>query len=147
MCCHLLYHLREYVTKDTLKMIYYRYAYSRIQYGITIWGTATQKHLHELEVCLNNLFELWRGAKKFLTLLLKLNDIYKLELAKFMHQLFNHKLPQPFESLFTQIERIHSHGIKQQYKQKYFFQGLTKQQVKKDTLIDGWNFGMSLAKN
>ena len=31
--------------------------------------------------------------------LLKPNDVYKLELAKSMHQLYNQKLPQPFGSL------------------------------------------------
>ena len=40
--------------------------------------------------------------------MLKLNDFYEIELAKSLHQLYNQKLPQPFGSLFTQIERIHN---------------------------------------
>jgi len=82
-----------------------------------------QKHLHEIKVCLNNIIQTMAWSKKFShttipdfiknNKILKLN-IYKLELAKFMHQLFNHKLSQPYESLFTQIERIHSHGTRPQ---------------------------------
>ena len=34
-CCSLLYQLREYVTTETLHMLYYNFAYSRIRYGIT----------------------------------------------------------------------------------------------------------------
>ena len=32
-CYSLLYQLREYVTTETIHMLYYRFAYSRIQYG------------------------------------------------------------------------------------------------------------------
>ena len=49
-CCSLLYQLREYVTTETLHMLYYSFAYSRIQYGITMWGTASQNQVHEIEV-------------------------------------------------------------------------------------------------
>ena len=35
------------------------------------------------------------------TIFLKLNDIYKFELAKFMHELFNDKLSQIFQSRFV----------------------------------------------
>ena len=53
-CCSLLYQLREYVTTKTLYMLYYSFAYSRIQYGITIWGTASQNQIHEVEVDYTN---------------------------------------------------------------------------------------------
>ena len=35
-----LYRLRSYVTEDTLLMLYFSFVYSRIQYGITLWGTS-----------------------------------------------------------------------------------------------------------
>ena len=38
-----------------------------------------------------------------------LNDIYRLELAKFMHKICNNKLPLSFQKLFTKIELVHSH--------------------------------------
>ena len=37
---------------------------------------------------------------------LKLNDIYHLELAKFMHKICNNKLPLLFQQRFNKIELI-----------------------------------------
>ena len=37
----------------------------------------------------------------------KLHDVYKLELAKFMHKLFKNKLPNSCNYDFSTIERIH----------------------------------------
>ena len=56
------------------------------------WGTATQNQLHEINVRMNNMERTLTWNKKFshVTYLckefnsLKLNDIYNLELAKFM---------------------------------------------------------------
>ena len=38
----------------------------------------------------------------------KLNDIYKLEFAKFMHKLYNNNLPIVFQNRFAKIENIHT---------------------------------------
>jgi len=38
-----------------MNMIYYAFTYSRVQYGITIWGTAAKTKLREIEVRLNNI--------------------------------------------------------------------------------------------
>ena len=74
------------------------------QYGISIWGTATKAKLHELEIRLNNIniicTKTWNKRFSFVPHLyekldfLKLNDMYKFKLAKFMHKLFSDKLPQ-----------------------------------------------------
>ena len=40
--------------------------------------------------------------------LLKLQNIYKLELAKFMYQLSFNKLPKIIESAFPKIKNIHN---------------------------------------
>ena len=41
--------------------------------------------------------------------LLKLRDVYNLELAKFMHEIYNNKTPSLFKDKFTKLEKIHSH--------------------------------------
>ena len=48
--CSLFCHLRDYVTAETLHMLYYSFAYSRIQYGITTWSSTSQNQIHEVEV-------------------------------------------------------------------------------------------------
>ena len=44
----IFYRLREYVTRETLCMLYCSLVYSRVQYGISIWGTATKSRLYEI---------------------------------------------------------------------------------------------------
>ena len=35
--------------------------------------------------------------------------MYKLELTKFMHKLFNNKLPEMFQNSFTKIGNVHNY--------------------------------------
>ena len=100
--CTMFFYLRDFVTDDTLSMLYYSLVNSHLIYGITAWGTAHQHKLHEIEVKLNNIVRTITKNKKFshVTFLykklnfLKLKDVYKLELANFMHKLFHNKLPK-----------------------------------------------------
>ena len=73
-------------------MLYYSLVYSRVQYGTSIWETATKSRLHEINVRLNNIVRTISCKSKFMHVtelykelqLLKLNEIYQLELAEFM---------------------------------------------------------------
>ena len=40
---------------------------------------------------------------------LKIKDVYKLELTKFMHKLFNNKLPEMFQNSFTKIVNVQNY--------------------------------------
>ena len=57
---------------------------------------------------------------------LKLNEIYELELAKFMYQLHHHQLPDIYFDQFTKIEKIHSHDTRQCKKALYFLPRVAK---------------------
>ena len=52
--------------------------------------------------------------------LLKLEDIYKLELSKFMHQLNCNMTPKVFEKNFVELESVHSYSTRQKTKNNYF---------------------------
>ena len=58
--------------------------------------------------------------------LLKLNDIDKLELAKFIHKLYNNNLPLVFQNGFTKIEKIHTYVTKRTNKSNYFLSRVNK---------------------
>ena len=45
----IFYRLREYVTKQTLCMLYYSLVNSRVQYAIAVWGTACKSRLQEIK--------------------------------------------------------------------------------------------------
>ena len=109
-------------------MLYYSFAFSRIQYGITIWGTASQNQVHEIEVRLNNIIRTITCSKKFAHVtelykklnFLKVKDVYKLELAKFMHKLFNNKLPELFQNSFTKIGNVHNYETRNNITANYY---------------------------
>ena len=95
-------------------MLYYSFVYSCVNYGITACGTADQSKKHEIEVKMNSIVRAITWNKEFTHVsylyqnlnLLKLNDIYKLELAKFMHKLYNNNLPIAFQNRFAKIEKL-----------------------------------------
>ena len=51
------YHLRQYVDKDTLVMVYNALVYSRIHYSIISWGTACKTVLKPLTVQQNKIIK------------------------------------------------------------------------------------------
>ena len=56
----------------------------------------------------------------------KLNEIYQLELAKFMHQLNYNRLPDVYYDQFTKIEEMQSHDTRQVKKAHYFLPRVAK---------------------
>ena len=97
-------------------MLYYSFVYSCINYGITTWGTTDQSKKYEIEDKMNNIVRTITRNKKFSHLyqslnLLKLNDICKLKLVKFMHKLYNNNLPIVFQNGFTKIEKIQTYSM------------------------------------
>ena len=46
----MLYRIRQFVNERTFRMLYYADICSHVQYGISIWSTATKTKLHELEI-------------------------------------------------------------------------------------------------
>ena len=94
---------------------------SRIQYGILIWGNAAKIHLRELSLRMNNIIRTITFSSKYckMTILyqklniFKLADIYGLELAKYMHQLHNNKLPFSLYEDYVKLNKIHSHNTRQ----------------------------------
>ena len=122
------YRLRNYVNKETLCMLYYSLVYSRIQYGIIVWGTADKTRIECLRVRLNRILRiiLSCGIETPTTKLysalqfLKTDEIYEFELYKFMYQLHHGKLPEVFYNSFTNINSIHVHDTRFKDSATYF---------------------------
>ena len=51
----LFYTLRNFVSRETLSMLYYSLVYSRIQYGIIAWATANKSSQEIIPVRLNQI--------------------------------------------------------------------------------------------
>ena len=111
----IVYRLRNFVDTKTLKLLYYSLIYSRVQYGIILWETATYTRQKEIVLRLNNIVRIMTCSRKFDHVsilykqlkLLKFEDIYKLELSKFMHQLNCNMTPKVFEENVVKLESVH----------------------------------------
>ena len=124
--------------------------YSILNYGIIVWGTAAQNQLHEINVRMNNIVRTITWNKKFfhVTYLykklnyLKLNDIYHLEVAKFVHKICYNKLPLLFQQRFIKIELVQSHQTRKLTKLNYFLPRVSKTAGQKKLEFQGaklWN--------
>ena len=84
--------------------------------------------LRELSVRMNNIIRTITFSSKYckMTILyqklniLKLEDIYGLKLAKYMHQLHNNKLPFSLFEDYVKLNEIHSHNTRQTQNAVYF---------------------------
>jgi len=63
-------------------------------------------------------------------------NVYKLKLAKFMHQLFNHKLPNHMKPYSPKLKEFILMVLDNNISKIIFFLGLTRQQVKKESFIE-----------
>ncbi len=101
--------LRYYVNKDVLTKVYHSLFNSHLQYAILCWGFANSTNLHRLQVIQNRALRNMSKCPRFFRLdnfylnyrILKVKDLYDLEIAKFMHQHHNSSLPVCFQNYFS----------------------------------------------
>ena len=138
------------ITQKTLIMLYYSLICSRIQYGIVLWGTAAKARLQEINVRLNNIVRSITRSGKYAPVtplynhlnILKLDDIYRLELAKIMYQLSHHLLLKTLQVSFTKVSGIHEHNTRFTENSGYFLSRVNKSIGKRQLRYRGlrlWN--------
>ena len=94
--------------RDHLIILYYSLIYPYLSYGITIWGGTYNSHLNSLIVvqkrCIRNICSVnWYTHTEplFKKLnILQLNDIYKLQICKYVHAYLMRKEPASLNDLF-----------------------------------------------
>ena len=130
--CGAIYRLREKVNQECLRSFYFAHIYFHLQYSILAWYNTQKCNLKRVESIhckavrlmtlhgpLQNFF--FSSYEMFKNLnLLKTEDIYKLEMAKFMHRLNNNELPVGFRNHFTRIDSMHSYNLRS-IKTKVFY--------------------------
>lgn len=113
--------IKNYIPTENKIQLYYAYIYSRIKYGIEVYGRANTLQMHKLQVkqnrCLKTLFN-----KDFLTptkamhkelQVLMIPDIEKLHILKFVHLQRNNMTPDVFYNLFIPNHTVHGHNTRQ----------------------------------
>ena len=111
----IFYHLRNYLSLEHIKCIYYAMVYSRIRYGIEVWGMASGANISRVQILQNRLLKvLSRKPYRYSTdklhndhNILKIHDIFTQEIASFLHNYRNGKLPEVFDEYFRTFADIH----------------------------------------
>jgi len=101
-----------------LRSVYYSLTYSHLQYAIGVLGGPGKTALNRLNVLHNKVVRAMtysscksRVSRLYKNLnLLKINDIYILEIGKLMHDLHWGRIPVNFDQLFTSVNQAHSHA-------------------------------------
>ena len=112
---HIFYNIRDYLTKENIKTIYYTMIYSRIKYGITTYGNDGSYKLNKIQVLQNQLLKVllkkdYRSPTDQLHKsmdILKVNDIAEQEIVTFVHNYFRNKLPPVFNDYYETLANRH----------------------------------------
>ena len=87
-------------------------------YGVTSWGNAALIYTHKIQIQLNNIVKIITRTSFFKTILsplyiqlnlIKLKDIYELEVLKFVYELIKNYLPKWFHNYFLPASNIHNY--------------------------------------
>ena len=122
-----MFKIRPLVTPAILKNIYYSLVYPHLLYAIQVWGSAFDTNLNKLIVLQKKIVRMMtfnenpigiRGPSAHTSPLfnelsiLKLKDIYDLQLLRFVHDCFNRISPRQFHSWFKLITDNHNHATR-----------------------------------
>ena len=126
--CGMIFKLRHYVPKSTLKLVYYSLFHSTLQYSLLNWGRASKSHLQKLRILQNKIIRASLFCpRKYPTFLLysrfgvlQLDDMIKMEFAKFANKFYNKKLPNSFDNYFTDLKYIHNYNTRQKDRSNFY---------------------------
>ena len=113
--------LRHYVPVAALRNIYFGIVYSYLQYGVTSWGNAASKYTTRIQIQQNYIVKILTKTpffrKKLLPIysnlnLLKFNNVFNLEVLKFVFKFRSKTLPSCFNEYFRQAAQIHDHSTR-----------------------------------
>ena len=107
--------------ENTLKTLYFSFVYPYLHYGIIAWGSTTANYLNPLQIIQKRVIRILSSASRiahtaplFKKLgLLRIKDIYILNVMLFMFKLKHAMLPVIFNSMFILNKNIHTYFTRQ----------------------------------
>ena len=60
---HIFYNIRDYLSKENIKTIYYALIYSRIKYGLSVYGQASNTKMKRIQTLQNQLLKVLAGKE------------------------------------------------------------------------------------
>ena len=125
----LFYRIRQYSSDSALKSLYFILVDSHLQFVIVVWGGVGITTLNQLNVLHNKIIRAMAHSSfrtKITWLykklnLVKLDDIYSLELGKIMHKFISGNRPDNLYHLFTPVNQVHCHATRSATRGAYFW--------------------------
>ena len=109
------------VPEKLKKQLYYSFVYSRIAYGIEVYGSCNTTLLAKVQVMQNKLLKIvYNKDRRYSTntlhhelKLLQVKDIHELLLLKFIHTVLNGNPVKRFEAYFIKRRQTHDYETRQ----------------------------------
>ena len=112
--------VKNILSKEYLKMLYYCLIHPYLVYGVTLWGGTHSTYLKKLFILqkkairiinktnyLHHTHSLFHDNAN-----LKLADLYNLEVAKYLYRFSKNVLPKPLQKLFTTHSSLHNYNTR-----------------------------------
>ena len=159
--------LKPLLKENLLKCIYYSLVYSHLSYGIEAWGSAAKTNLNKLLTLQHKAVRIMSGVQYFQIYgrepgplpsseplyknleILKLEDIFKLNIAKFVYSTLTFHSPSNFHEWFSYDHENHSHSTRSSAeitRQEYFDVGVASQTYTLHTKGSHNNHGKNMIK-
>ena len=115
----ILYRTRPYLDRKSLILLLHSLFMSHLKYGIICWGRATSK-LPPLQILINKAMRCiyFRGPRENTddlqkeNKILRIEDMVKFEIGKFMFNYYNNLLPPTFNKYFINLSDAHHHNTR-----------------------------------
>ena len=112
----IFYNIRRYLHIKQAEVLYYSMIYSRIKYGIAVYGHTSKSNLNRIQTLQNQLMKVLTSREyRFPTnalhtehKILKVADIFLQEKLSFVHNFMNNKLPSMFDNYYIKFSQIHN---------------------------------------
>ena len=122
----LFYKIRHFVNLKIMRTLYYSLTYPYLIYAIEVWGSADITHLNRLLILQKRIVRLITFADKrfddfsfapsdplfFKLEILKISDIFKMMVSKFIFKCLNKTNPVNFHFWYNSTSQVHNHNTR-----------------------------------
>ena len=122
----MFYSIRDILTKNLKRQLYFSMVYSRIIYGIVIYGACRDSLMKKVQVLQNKLLKVlyklpFRTDTNVMHKdldILKVKDIYKYQIQKFVYESLNKTCIVQFHDYYSYNNNVHQMNTRQQNRLK-----------------------------
>ena len=120
--CSVVCKIKHFADMNILRLIYFSLFHSHLQYCIIDWGRVFKTTIRPVQLLQNRILKYMNFSKRTssgnnifkILKILKVSDLYQLNLEKFMYEYNADILPSSFNNFFSKLHCVHDHATKQQ---------------------------------